>query len=340
MVPSANRTPSRRTLLTGLALASTLAAWPVQAQTAKWDLSMEDRANSLPGEGATAFAEDLKARSKGEIVVTVHHGGALGFKNKDHLNAVRDGILPMAQSLAGTFSGQESIFLLSSLPLVALNLDEAKTLYDLARPAYEKAFAKHGQKLLYSSPFPPTGLWAKKPLRSVADLKNLKIRTYDVNGTLTFKALGAAPVQVSFSDVVPQLSTGNLDAVLTSADGGRSLKFWEFLQTFNDVGYAFPLNLTTVNLEAFNKLSPELKKAVTDAAAAAEARDWEAVRTAEAKNFEILRSNKVEIVTDIAADFRAALAEARKPVINDWLGKTGATGREVLDAFTRKVGHQ
>lgn len=332
---------------TGLPLAATLGALLMAAplttafaQGVKWDMSMEDRANSLPGEGATAFAEDVKRRSAGQIAITIHHGGALGFKNKDHLNALRDGVLPLAQSLAGTFSGQEPIFLLSSLPFVARTLDEAKTLYDMSRLAYDQALAKHGQKLLYASPFPPTGIWAKKPIRSIADLKGLKVRTYDVNGTITFKNLGAAPLQVSFSDVVPQLSTGNLAAVLTSADGGRSLKFWEFLLVFNDVGYAFPLNITAVSLDAFNKLTTEQKQAVTEAAAAAEIRDWTAVRTWEDKNYEVLRSNKVEIVSDAPAGFYAELAKAREPAIKEWLEKTGEAGKNILDGFAQKVGHR
>jgi len=313
---------------------------PVAAQSVRWDMSMEDRSNSLPGEGATAFANDVAKLSNGEIVITVHHAGALGFKNKDHLNAVRDGVLPLAQSLAGTFSGQEPVFLLSSLPFVARSLEEAKTLYDVARPAYEAALARNGQVLLYSSPFPPTGIWAKKSLTSAADLSGLKIRTFDVNGTMMFKDLGAAPLQVSFSDVVPQLSTGNLDAVLTSADGGRSLKFWEFLQYFNNVGYAFPLNITAVGKDAFEALTPAQQKSVKDASAMAEERDWKAVTNWEAKNFAELASHKVEIVATFPEDFFEALGKAREPVVKDWLDKTGEMGRKILDEFAAKVGRQ
>lgn len=339
MMPVTSRGARRGQTLAAALCTLVLAAAPAAAQV-KWDMSMEDRANSLPGEGATAFAEDVAKATGGQVVITVHHGGALGFKNKDHLNAVRDGVLPLAQSLAGAFSGQEPVFLLSSLPFVARNLDEAKVLYDVARPAYEVALARNGQKLLYSSPFPPTGIWAKKPLRAVDDLKGLKIRTYDVNGTITFKNLGAAPLQVSFSDVVPQLGTGNLAAVLTSADGGRSLKLWEFTPVFNDLGYAFPLNITAVSADAFGKLSPEQQKAVSDAAAAAEARDWAAVRTWEAKNYDVLRENKTEIVKDAPPAFLEALAKAREPAIKEWLDKTRAAGKAILDAFAQKVGHQ
>lgn len=332
--------PFRR-VLASLAV-GLVAGWATSAaaQSIKWDMSMEDRSNSLPGEGATAFANDVKERTGGRFNITIHHGGALGFKNKDHLNALKDNVLPLAQSLAGTFSGQEPIFLLSSLPFMARNLDEAKTLYMVSRASYEEAFARHGQKLLYSSPFPPTGIWAKIAIRSLADLKGVKIRTYDVNGTITFKNVGAAPLQVSFSDVVPQLGTGNLSAVLTSADGGRSLKFWEYLSHFNDVGYAFPLNLTAVSLASFNQLPPDLQKALVEAADAAEARDWTAVRTWEAKNYDILRENKVTIVSDAPASLFTDLATARDPAIKEWLDKTGDKGRAILDAFNQKVGRK
>eukprot|EP01031_Cornospumella_fuschlensis_P010451 gene10451-12809_t len=161
MKPVTSRGARRGQTLAAALCSLVLAAAPAAAQV-KWDMSMEDRANSLPGEGATAFAEDVAKSTGGQVVITVHHGGALGFKNKDHLNAVRDGVLPLAQSLAGAFSGQEPVFLLSSLPFVARNLDEAKVLYDVARSAYEAALARNGQKLLYSSPFPPTGIWANE----------------------------------------------------------------------------------------------------------------------------------------------------------------------------------
>lgn len=338
-------TPSSAGFRPGLSLvlAAALAAanaWaaPAVAQSVRWDMSMEDRANSLPGEGATAFADDVKERSGGEIIITVHHGGALGFKNKDHLNALRDGVLPLAQSLGGTLSGQEPVFLISSLPFVARSFDEAETLYKVSRPAYEAALARHGQMLLYTSPFPPSGIWAKKPLRSVSDLGGLKLRTFDVNGTITFKELGAAPLQVSFSDVVPQLSTGNLEAVLTSADGGRSLKFWEFMLYFNNVGYAYPLNITAISKDAYDALTPEQQKAVTDAAAAAEERDWTAVRAWEAKNYEILAENKVEVVNDAPAEFLGALSQASQAAIDEWLSKTDDEGKAILEAFNSQVG--
>lgn len=328
---------SRLALIIGLAVAVGLTgARDVEAQEV-WDLSMEDKANSLPGEGAAHFADLVREKTGDEVDITVHYGGALGFKNKDHLDAVATGALPMAQSLAGTFGGSEPVFLLSSLPFIVEDLDGARILYEVARPAYEEALADQNQKLLYATPFPPSGIWAKKPVLSTEDMEGLRIRTYDANGTMAFRNAGAAPLQISFSDVIPQLSTGNIDAVLTSADGGRSMKFWEFLSHFNAINYAFPLNITTVNLDEWNALSEENRTAVLEAAEETEKRDWEAVTTWTDRNYEALRENDVTIVEDIPTGFLGALSEAGQPVVQDWLEKTGETGEQILTEFESRA---
>ena len=76
------------------------------------------------------------------------------------------------------------------------------------------------------------------------------------------------------------------------------------------------------------------------AAAAAEARDWAAVRNWEAMNYEVLRENKTEIVKDAPPAFLDALAKAREPAIKEWLDKTRAAGKSTLDTFAQKVGPQ
>ncbi len=57
-----------------------------------------------------------------------------------------------------------------------------------------------------------------------SNLSGLKIRAWDASGTRTLKTAGAAAVQMSWADVVPQLSSGGIEAVLTSAEGRRERK--------------------------------------------------------------------------------------------------------------------
>jgi TRAP-type C4-dicarboxylate transport system substrate-binding protein len=321
------------------ALATTLATAPFDTEAAEtWDLANEYNATSIHAEGDIFFAEQLAEKSGGEIEIVHHFGGALGYKSLDQFDAVGDGAIPIADTYVGPLGGIDPMFLLPSLPFLAKTAAEAQTLYEVAKPYYDEIFAASNQKLLYSSPWPPSGIWAKKPVASIADLAGLKIRTYDANGTITLKAAGAAPIQLSWADVVPQLSTGGIDAVLTSAESGANAKFWEHLSDFTEINYAMPLNMLHINLDVFNGLSPELQQAVLDSAEATSARNWQAVLTRVEENYAEMASNGVTVVSDVPEDYLAALNEAGREALDDWLAKTGDKGKAIIEAYHAQKG--
>lgn len=299
----------------------------------QWDMANEYNDTSIHAEGDKLFSERLAELSDGAIEITHHFGGAIGFKSKDQLDAVGDGALPIANTYVGPLGGIEPMFLLPSLPFLAATTEEARRLYEIARPEYERIFADNNQKLLYASPWPPSGIWAGEPVAGMEDLQNLKIRTYDANGTITLRAAGAAPIQLSWADVVPQLSTGGIEAVLTSAEGGTNAKFWEHLSHFTEVNYAMPLNMVHINLDTWESLSPELQAAVLEAASAAEDHVWEAVQTRVQENYAAMEAAGMSVVTEVPDDYLAALREAGSEARADWLEKTGETGQTILDSY-------
>lgn len=144
------------------ALLSMAAALPVAAAPIVWDMPNEYPATSVQGEGDKYFAKMLKEKSKGQIEIAHHFGGALGLKSKDQLDAVGDGAVVLANTFIPPLGGIDPIFLLSSLPFMSSNTEEAKTLYEVAKPEYQRVLSKYNQKLLYASPWPSSGLWGKR----------------------------------------------------------------------------------------------------------------------------------------------------------------------------------
>ena len=158
-------------LCTGWALAA-LAATPVDAPAAEtWDLANEYNATSIHAEGDVFFADKLSESSNGAIEIVHHFGGALGYKSLDQFDAVGDGAIPIADTYVGPLGGIDPMFLLPSLPFLAKTAAEARALYDVAKPYYDEIFAANNQKLLYSSPWPPSGIWAKQPVASMAEAR-------------------------------------------------------------------------------------------------------------------------------------------------------------------------
>jgi TRAP-type C4-dicarboxylate transport system substrate-binding protein len=310
-----------------------LAAVPVRAQPLVWKLSEEYPASSIPGEGDTMFAALLREKSAGLIMVEPKFDAALGWRSKQTLDAVASGAVPLGDMYAGALGEAEPLFLLPSLPFLAAGIDEARKLYDAARPAYESVLARHDQKLLFASLWPPSGIWAKRPVTDEAALKGLRIRTFDVTATETFRALGAAPALISFADALPRLRAGELDAVLSSGDGGAGAKLWEILPHFAAIDYAMPLSFATIGLTAWNALPPDLQRAVMDAAGETEARQWRAMHGRVGANYERMRANGVAIAETIDPALAARLRQAGAMVVEEWAARIGGEGAAILARY-------
>ena len=132
--------------------------------------------------------------------------------------------------------------------------------------------------LLFTEPWTPVGIWSKKVVNSGTDMAQLKIRTYDKNGTVTLNSLGAAAIQMSWADVVPALSTNTIEAVLTSAEGGLSAKFSEYLNHFHHLNFTMGTNMVHMNVDVFESLPEGLQQIVLDTAKEVEDELWARIK--------------------------------------------------------------
>lgn len=323
-------------LAAGLYLIGTASA--VTAAEVNWNFSDEYQQNSVTGEAAQHFAKRVAELSNGKMEITLHHGGSLGYKSADNFDVVGDGAVEAANSFTGAWQSYDPVFMISLQPFVATSIDEAKALYVVAKGRYDQVFAKNGQKLLYVQAMPPSGIWGKKPLNAIDEIKNLKIRTYDPNGTKTFKAAGASPIQLSWGDVVPQLATGGIDAVLTSAESGTKSSFWEHLNHFTVINYAMAHNLAHMNLDAYNSLPDDLKAVVDKASAETQVYAWDALLTRSASNYKKMRANGVTIVEEVPREYLLHLNQSGQVAVNDWLEAAGDSGTALLSDYNKIVG--
>lgn len=317
-------------LLAGLLLG---ALHPALAQPAAWTLANEYPASSLAGEADSFFAAAVNRELAGKLAIKPVFDAASGLRSKDQLKAVAAGRVAMASTVGGTAGDDNALLPLSSLPFLTVSAGQSKALFELARPAYERAFAAMGQRLLYVAPWPPSGLWSAAPLADLASLKALKVRTYDKAGTDVFAAAGATAAIVSFTDLTPKLESGAFNAVLSSGDGGAGRGLWKYLRYFTDVSYAIPLSFATVNLAAWNALDDASRAAVERIAQETTAHQWRAMDGRAEANFTRMRANGMTIAPAPPAAVGAALRAAASAVIDDWLKRAGPEGSQILAAY-------
>lgn len=290
-------------------------AGAVLAAPAKLDLNAVYGATSFHTQGAMDFAKRVETHTNGSVLITVHPGGSLGFKGPELLKVVKDGQVPMSDILMGVVAGSSHVFGVSSLPRLVKSYDDAHALYMDIKPLYEKAATKWNQKLLYAAPWPPSGLVTQKVINSAADIKGIKTRTYDKNGAEFLKAMGGMPLSMPWGEVYASLRTGMIDSVLTSSESAKNGKFWEVLNNFKPVNYAYPLNMVTINLDYWNALTPEQQEAMLKAAEETEMAQWKNSQARSEEALQTIKENGISVTMEdpaLTAEMDAAAAQIQQ----------------------------
>jgi TRAP-type C4-dicarboxylate transport system substrate-binding protein len=306
---------------------------PAGAQVVTLDLINEYPANSISGEADTFFAAAVERRSGGRVTIRPIPDAQSGLRSRDQLKAVTEGHFAMATTVGGTLGEESPVFLLSSLPFVTPTMEDARALYAAAKPLYEKLFAERKQKLLYVVPWPPSGIWSAAPVNNIGALKALKIRTYDNTGTEVLAKVATTATLVSFTDLNAKLEAGEMNAVLSSGDGGAGRQLWKYLRNFSDVGYAAPLSFASISLVAWESLDDAGRAALSDAAHETTEQQWAALANRLSENYARMRQNGVTIDDKPPADVMAALRAAADTTITDWLTRAGPEAQRVLKEF-------
>jgi TRAP-type C4-dicarboxylate transport system substrate-binding protein len=174
------------------------------------------------------------------------------------------------------------------------------------------------QHLLVISPWPFGGLWANKEVKVMADMKGLKLRSYDRNGALFAAAVGAQGLNVPYSEAYTGLATGLIDSVITSSISVREGKFYEVCKYHMPIAFATATSVTTINKDIWDKLTPEQRKAIETASEECQAFLWDEVKKVVAENDQFCYDNGVTPVP-VSEAFHDELVGAAKSVADDWL---------------------
>jgi TRAP-type C4-dicarboxylate transport system substrate-binding protein len=304
-----------------------------QAQT-KWDMPTPYSEGEFHTRNVKAFAEDVNKATGGKLDISVHSNGTL-IKHPDILRAVSTGQVSIAEFLLGQFSNEDPVFAADNVPFVAPGYDAAFKFYQAQKPVLEKKLQGRGLRLLYAVAWPGQGIYTKDPLKSVADLKGTKMRTYSPLTARLAELLGASPTVVQVPEVPQMFATGAMQAMVTSSATGTATKAWEFVKNYTKTNAWNPKNVVVVNQRAFSRLPKEQQNALTKAAAAAEPRGWEMSKQREKDADELLAKNGVT-VSEPSPELKTALAKIGEQMAAEWEKSAGADGQAILKAYRGK----
>lgn len=309
------------------------------AQAVEWDLPLAWPDGNFHVENAKTFAAEVNKATGGEITINIHPGGSLGFKGPEMMTAIRDGLVPIGDTLLIQQTGENKLLGLEAQPYMVKSLDELKTLHKYFRPAVDKIAAEYNQKVLYMVPWPRQYVYTKVNAATVDDLKGIKIRTYNSSTTGMFNRIGMTAVQLPWGEVVPSLAAGTIDAVTTSASSGVDGKFWEFLKYMYPTSHVWSSNIVAVNLDAWNGLSADQRAAIEKVAADLEPKFWDVSRSEDVAKAKILTDNGVGMGT-VTSEMLSKMQELTAPMLDEYVADVGPEAGAIIDAFLKDVGRK
>jgi TRAP-type C4-dicarboxylate transport system substrate-binding protein len=320
----------RSLLIASAAIA--LAAQPAMAQT-KWNLPAAYPADNPHSVNLIAFAKDVAELSGGKLQITVHTAASL-FKAPEIKRAVATGQAQAGEVLISLHENEDPLFGIDVVPFLATSYPAAKKLWLASKPAIEKKLASQGLLLLFAVPWGPQGIYAKKDLNTIEDMKGLKWRAYNVGTSRIADLVGAQPVTIQAAELPQALATGVVNAFMTSGSTGYDSKAWETMTHFYDTQAWIPKNVTFVNKAAFDALDKPTRDAILKAAAIAEDRGWKLAEEKAQWYLEQLAANKMKVLPPPPA-LKAGLEKIGEQLTADWSKKAGAEGEAVIAAYRK-----
>ena len=199
----------------GAATAAALAVAAGAAGAAETNLRIQTHFSpeTLSGQMAAEFIEDITAMSNGEIKVEMFYSSAV-VKSAETFDAAATGILDCDMTGGAYQTGKNPAFQFAG-DLVGGYLDPYQQMawllhgggYDQINDLYNA----HNMEFVGWWIPGPESLSSTRPIRSTEDFKNWKFRSPPGMQTLVFKNLGASPIVMDFNEVFTALESGIID---------------------------------------------------------------------------------------------------------------------------------
>ena len=318
-------------LAAGAAIACACA--PARAQVV-WHLPSAYPADNFHNENLGLFAKDVAAATNGKLTITLHPGASM-FSATQIKSAVRVGQAQAGEVLISLHDGEDPIYGVDVIPFLASSYEDARRLWLASKAAINKRFTAQGLTPLFAVPWPPQGIYTKKEISQISDMKGLSWRVYNSGTQRIAQIVGAYPVTIQAADLPQALATGLINAFMTSVATGYDSKAWETMAYFYDTQAWIPKNITFANTAAFERLDKATRDAVLKASAVAETRGWAMSQERTKWYADQLIAKGMKVLPPSPA-LKSGLQRIGEQLTNEWLLKAGNDGRTSVAAYRRR----
>lgn len=286
-----------------------------------------------PNRGARAaalqsFADDVTARTNGEVKIDVQWGGAL-FKASAAAQSIANGVADLGTVIAVYFPQEMLGYGIADLPL--RNADAwvgMRATDELMRSSDAIKASLADQNLVYLGTFTTSAVnigCKDTAIRTVEDIDGLKVRGVGAYGK-AFGDFGANLVSMSIYDAYQGLDSGLLDCSQGYSYAVAALKQQEVMTSYTllDWGQVGALGIF-MNKDAYDALDADTQAAMNEAGVAMADKLGELITADNEAAIQTMKDAGVEVIELDTAE-RDKLVEKGAKYVNDWVERANAAG--------------
>ncbi len=280
------------------------------AQKATISLGFSTNISDPRGVASVLFKEEVEKNSDGRIHIEIHPDGELG-SDSELIKGVIDGSVDMTVSSAGNFAIYATKLGISALPFLFSDFDEAWRFMDGDLVAeVNKTLEEYGIVVLshFDNGFRCVTT-TNRPVKSVADMKGLNIRTPENQIVMeTMSALGANPKPYAFTELKKALKDGLFDSQENPIPIIYNNKFWEVQNYLSVTNHSYDAMPLVIRKDLWDMFSDADKKIIRDAAIKAQELDRNLVKEQTDSYVSKLKEAGMKINTPDLKEFEKATA--------------------------------
>ena len=242
----------------GVVLASAFAMGAVQVQARDFrsaDVHPQDYPTVMT---VKKIGEIVSQKTNGKYNIKVFGNSSLGSE-KDTVEQVKIGALDMVRVSTAAFHGIIPETMVPSFPFIFRDVGHFRRA--MAGPAGDKilaAFEKHGFIGLALWESGARSIYAKKPVRNLADVKGMKIRVQQSDlWVATAQAMGANPTPIPMAEVYTALKTGLVDAAENNYPSYETAKHYEAAPIYSETQHVMSPEVIVFSKKVWDTLSKE-----------------------------------------------------------------------------------
>ncbi len=242
-----------------LALTAILCAAPAQAQNMR--VAGNFSANGKHVGVERSFFTALPKLSGIAFDVNYNPMDAVSVQAADALRLLRSGTFDVMSVQIGMASRDDPFFEGVDLIGVSTNMADLKKAVEAYREVFDKRLQQRfNSKVMTLWPFGPQVFYCNQAIKTLDDLKGLKVRSFTPSMAALIQNLGATPVTLQFSEVYPALQRGVANCGVTSPTSGNSGKWPEVTTHFLPLSVSGSVQGHFINLDYWKKFNPEQQK--------------------------------------------------------------------------------